>query len=169
MWGPEGGGYPAAMISPASPTSPPAAPRLMPPAWTLLLAGAAASALLLGGAQVVLRAPVAGAALLALALGLEAWADRLFKRAGTTIKPTLPPSRLVRSGPYRVSRNPMVLGPAALLLGVALLIGSWPFFAAPVAFAWIASSQFIPMEEAALRREFGVEFEEYARRVRCWL
>jgi len=42
--------------------------------------------------------------------GLNVWADSLFKKHRTTVKPHESPTALVTSGPFRLSRHPMYLG-----------------------------------------------------------
>jgi protein-S-isoprenylcysteine O-methyltransferase Ste14 len=76
---------------------------------------------------------------------------------------------LLTTGPFRVSRNPMYLGMAAALLGVAVTLGSaTPFLVAPV-FGVLLARRFIRPEEAALASRFGAAWTAYARRTRRWL
>jgi protein-S-isoprenylcysteine O-methyltransferase Ste14 len=111
----------------------------------------------------------AGLVLAALALGLILWAALLFRRAGTNIRPYLPSTALLLSGPYRFSRNPMYLGMAAILLGVAIYAGSLtPFIVIP-AFMALIRERFILPEEAKLEAAFGAEYLAYKARVRRWL
>ncbi|TLY80921.1 MAG: hypothetical protein E6K41_08890 [Gammaproteobacteria bacterium] len=43
-------------------------------------------------------------------------------RHGRTVAPWAPPRKLVTSGPYRLSRNPMYIGVIDVLLGYALAV-----------------------------------------------
>jgi uncharacterized protein (TIGR03382 family) len=104
-----------------------------------------------------------------LGFGVMIWAWWLFRRAGTPIRPTAQAVALVTSGPFRLSRNPMYLGIVVLLLGVALLVGSWPMLIAPLGFLVLMSQVFIPFEEHKLRQVFGEAYDSYARRVRRWI
>ena len=52
---------------------------------------------------------------------MNLWTDALFKKAETTVKPNLEPTSLLVSGPFGVSRHPMYLGMAAILLGTAII------------------------------------------------
>jgi protein-S-isoprenylcysteine O-methyltransferase Ste14 len=111
----------------------------------------------------------AGIVLIALALGLIAWAAVLFRRAGTNIRPYLPSTALVLAGPYKFTRNPMYLGMAGILLGAAVLMGSLsPFIVIP-AFMALITERFIVPEEAKLEAAFGREYLDYKARVRRWL
>ena len=97
------------------------------------------------------------------------WAIILFRREGTEVNPTSPTNQLVTSGPYQFTRNPMYLGLVTLALGIALWIGSWPMFIAPVAIFATANWVHIPFEEAKMRRQFEATYEDYVERVRRWV
>jgi protein-S-isoprenylcysteine O-methyltransferase Ste14 len=56
-----------------------------------------------------------------------------------------------------------------VMCGVALVVGSAPFWCVPVLFALTVRKRFIPVEEANLERAFGAEYRDYRRRVRRWL
>ena len=71
---------------------------------------------------------------------------------------------LVESGPYRLTRNPQIVGGALTVLGCAVLWPSW------YALGWIclysiASHAMVLTEEEHLRRVFGVVYERYCARV----
>lgn len=63
---------------------------------------------------------VAGAALIALGVLLNVWAERLFRWGATGVCPFSPATVLVKRGPFRLSRNPMYLGLVAISAGVTL-------------------------------------------------
>jgi protein-S-isoprenylcysteine O-methyltransferase Ste14 len=94
-----------------------------------------------------------------------------FRRASTTVNPLTPDnaSRVVKGGVYRLSRNPMYLGMALLLLALALHQSH------ALSFAWVAGyvaylNRFqIRPEERALETLFGDEYRAYARAVRRWI
>ena len=95
---------------------------------------------------------------------------RAFVRAGTTLRPGGGDSTaLVESGPFRYTRNPMYLGLALVLIGVAAMQGSLtPWLVVPV-FMFLIQHSFIQPEEALLEKIFGDDFRAYCRRVRRWL
>ena len=79
-----------------------------------------------------------------------------------------PPDRLLTTGPYALSRNPMYLGHLIFLLGLALCTGSrlaWCILFANV--PWFQRR--VLMDEARLRQKFGDEYAAYCRSVRRWL
>ena len=96
-------------------------------------------------------------------------ADRAFKNAQTTVKPFEESNRLITTGAFRISRNPMYLGMVSILIGVALLLGSTtPFFIA-FTFAVLTDILFIRTEEQMLKEKFGEEWLVYKSKVRRWL
>jgi len=110
-----------------------------------------------------------GIPILAAGLLLSIWADRLFHKADTTVKPFQPSTALVTAGPYRFSRHPMYLGFTAALAGLAILLGALtPFFVVPV-YGLLMDLIFIIPEEKAMEQTFGEEYQEYRARVRRWI
>ena len=94
-----------------------------------------------------------------------------FLRARTTVHPERPhrATTLVRTGVYRISRNPMYAGLLCALAGGALALGNVLAALAPLAFfAYVDRFQIRP-EERALREKFGAAFDAYAQATRRWL
>ena len=146
--------------------------KLPPPIWAFIyVLLAAAASWLLGWPRLPgLPLPIVGVLLILLGVIAPVWAFRLFRREGTEISPTSPANRrLVTTGPYRLTRNPMYLGLVMTTFGIALWVGAWPMFAAPLAVFATASYVHIPHEEAKMRRQFGAAYDEYVRRVRRWV
>jgi protein-S-isoprenylcysteine O-methyltransferase Ste14 len=111
-----------------------------------------------------------GAVVIAAGLALFAWTVALFVEIGRgTLAPWDPTQRLVVEGPYRYVRNPMITAVLTILVGEALLLGSWTIaVAAAVVFA-INAIYFPLSEEPGLRRRFGAEYDAYARNVPRWI
>ena len=145
---------------------------LPPPVWTLaylVFCGAIAWALGWPKLPGLPLAP-AGIALALLSAILAIWAGFLFHRAGTEVNPVSTTNRaLVTAGPYRWTRNPMYLSLVLLALGIAVWLGAWPLFLAPIATFATANWVHIPFEEAKMRRQFAGAFDDYTRRVRRWV
>lgn len=115
------------------------------------------------------RRPVAGWALVLAALAFGFWGIVTFWRARTAVLPHRPARRLVRSGPYRFSRNPMYTGVTTLYLGLALLFDlAWPLVLLPLVLV-LLWRLVIRHEERYLLRAFGEEYAAYQRDVRRWL
>lgn len=111
----------------------------------------------------------AGAVLAIAGLALSLWGAITFRMAHTAVIPHYPASRLVRTGPYRFTRNPMYLGFSIAYAGVAALLDSWwPILLLPVAIA-LLWRLVIRREEAYLASAFGEEYAEFRARVRRWL
>ena len=146
--------------------------KLPPPIWALVhvLISAAISWSL--GWPKLLGVPLAplGIALVAVGWIPPVWAIVLFRREGTEVSPTSPANRtLVTSGPYRFTRNPMYLGLVIVTLGIAVWVGAWPMFIAPIAVFATANWIHIAFEEDKMRRQFGATYDGYVRRVRRWV
>lgn len=110
-----------------------------------------------------------GILLLGIGIWLNLWADGLFKKENTTVKPFEKSSALILEGPFRFSRHPMYLGMVIALLGVTIILGSLITFLVPIAFFISMQIVFIRHEEKALEETFGQEYLEYKNRVRSWL
>ena len=124
---------------------------------------------LLGPWQTTIRIPVLGGTLVALGFSFMMWARILFTSRNTTLFVGKPSLQLVCDGPFRFSRNPMYVGVVVFLIGLAVWIGSWPFYmAAPVAFL-LLNFFHIPREERLLHESFGTRYLAYSREVRRWL
>ena len=94
-----------------------------------------------------------------------------FHQAKTTVNPTQPASAsaLVDGGIYRVTRNPMYLGMALLLLAWAMYLASLTaLLFLPIFIVFISRFQIVP-EERALASLFTHHYAAYTKRVRRWL
>jgi protein-S-isoprenylcysteine O-methyltransferase Ste14 len=100
---------------------------------------------------------------------LNIWTDQLFKKVNTTVKPFEKPSTLILKGPFKISRNPMYLGMALLLVGAGFILGSITSFIGTILFIIAMEVRFIPTEEKFMFEQFGEEFEAYKKKVRRWL
>jgi protein-S-isoprenylcysteine O-methyltransferase Ste14 len=115
--------------------------------------------------------PWTGLGVLPAAAGVTiAIAGRLaFRRAGTEINTFRQPGSLVTGGVFRLSRNPMYLGMALLLLGAAIGYGSLSPLLLAAVFVVIADRWYIRFEEAAMTKTFGDDYRAYRKRVGRWL
>ncbi|BBX11162.1 hypothetical protein MNVM_02430 [Mycobacterium novum] len=72
------------------------------------------------------------------------------------------------SGVFAVSRNPIYVGFALVLLGQFLVFPSWIPLIYLLAAVWLFNRQVV-REEAFLRQHYGQEFADYCNRVRRYL
>ena len=93
----------------------------------------------------------------------------LFGKARTTTVPRNRSARLVTSGPYRFTRNPMYVGLILAYLGEAGLQKQvWPIVLLPLVISYL-NWMVIPVEEAKLNEVFPEEYGEYRSRVGRWI
>lgn len=115
-------------------------------------------------------ASVPGALLFAVGLLLFSWTVVLFARVGRgTLAPWDPTRHLVAVGPYRLVRNPMISGVAAMLAGQALFFRSGTLCLWALGFIVVNHVYFLLLEEPGLTRRFGREYEGYRKQVPRWL
>ncbi len=115
-------------------------------------------------------AMVAGAVLIAAGVGLFAWTVRLFASRGRgTLAPWDPPRRLVVAGPYRRLRHPMISGVAIVLAGETLVFGVTGLAIWLALFAAVNAVYLPLVEEPALRRRFGDDYDRYMDNVNRWV
>jgi protein-S-isoprenylcysteine O-methyltransferase Ste14 len=143
--------------------------RWMPPRLFLLYGAAGLALHFALPAPVLLRLVWLGAAVAAAGAALALWGERTFAAAGATIKPFERSQVLVTSGPFRFTRNPMYLGLVAMLVGLALALGTPAPWAAAAALFATLRLRFIRNEERALATSLGEPYERYRRSVRRWL
>ncbi len=143
-----------------------------PPPLLAFVAGLSQSALTRGAHHPPRAARAAAAVAVAAASGsLAAAAARQFRRRGTTLEPVHPSraSVLVTTGANSVSRNPMYVGLAGLLVANALRLGSWKALLPVAAFTLVIDRQQIAAEESAMLANFGADYETYRLAVPRWL
>ncbi|MGC5617178.1 methyltransferase family protein [Georgenia sp. Z1491] len=137
----------------------------------VLMIGAFGAQRLIARRRVATGATRAGAsALLAASAWLMGRSIHEFRRRRTTVNPVaIGAGSLVTSGPNRLTRNPMYLGMAGVLVAHALSLRS-PVAVLPAClFTAVIDRVQIPAEEAALRSLFGDEYDAYVRATPRWL
>ncbi len=112
-----------------------------------------------------------GWVIIALALLLIFTAVLQLLRQRTTVDPLHPDKTrtLITSGLFRLTRNPIYLGFALLLLGVALVLKSIIAGLLVAVFMLIMTWLHIRIEEQYLSQQFGATWVKYARRTRRWI
>jgi protein-S-isoprenylcysteine O-methyltransferase Ste14 len=94
-----------------------------------------------------------------------------FWRAKTTVNPLKPEnsSSLVTSGVYRLTRNPMYVSFALILVAWMAYLSSIVLVAGPFFFVLYITRFQIQPEERILQGIFGEAFASYRQRTRRWL
>ena len=104
------------------------------------------------------------AGLLIMIIGLYSFAI-----ARTSIMPNLTAARLITTGPYRFSRNPMYAGWTVAYIGCILLTNFiWCIFTLAIVLV-VFDKIIIPREEEYLKAKFGESYPRYCKQVRRWL
>jgi protein-S-isoprenylcysteine O-methyltransferase Ste14 len=98
-----------------------------------------------------------------LAVGNYRW-----PRAGGSWGMDMSPDRIVSTGPYRYTRNPMYLGHLVFMAGLALTFWSW--FAVILLLARAAwFHRRVLQDEERLQARFGADYVAYCGQVRRWI
>jgi protein-S-isoprenylcysteine O-methyltransferase Ste14 len=139
-----------------------------PPVW---LAGFAAIGGIFGRAFPVHFAAndVVGSLLVIAGLILMGLAVAQMMIARTTVIPRRNPEAMVTGGVFRLSRNPIYVADAIILLGLYVAWDALVALPLVAVFIYVIQSRFILDEEARLGSLFGEQFEDYKARTRRWL
>jgi len=92
-----------------------------------------------------------------------------FRRAGTSVQGSKRSTVIVRTGPYRFSRNPIYLAFVLLVLGLSLWLNNLWLLVTLVPAVGILAMFVIPREERFLERNFKDQYSSYKAQVRRWL
>lgn len=104
-------------------------------------------------------------------LGLLAWAVISFHRNQTTVDPFTPEraTRLVSDGPFRLTRNPMYVAMAGMLLANAMARRSVLGCLAATGFVVVIDHGQIEGEERVMAQKFGPHWDHYAATTPRWV
>jgi protein-S-isoprenylcysteine O-methyltransferase Ste14 len=98
------------------------------------------------------------------------WCVREFYIAGRgTLAPWARPQRLVTSGPYRYTRNPMYVSTLTILTGWSVLWDSPGLHIYTVVTLGVLVIRVCCLEEVWVERHFGSEWQRYRARTPRWL
>ena len=110
-----------------------------------------------------------GVVLVLVAGGLFISAVRTFRKAGTPVPGDQPTAAIVRTGPYRYSRNPVYLAFTLFQIGLAAWVNSLALLLTLLPALALMTRVVIPREERYLESRFPAEYLPYKRAVRRWL
>ena len=103
------------------------------------------------------------------ALAIAVLAVREMRAAHTPLDVRKAPARIVSSGIFQKSRNPIYLGMVLLCAGIAFLADSLWLLALVPLLAAVLQKGVIEPEEAYLERHFGEDYPRYKAKVRRWI
>lgn len=110
----------------------------------------------------------AGISLCAAGLILLLWSIVSFGRSFRVGIDTARPDELVTTGAFSISRNPIYVGFALILIGQFLIFSNWILLAYLILAVWLFNRQVL-REEAYLKSHYGSSYEAYSRKVRRYL
>jgi protein-S-isoprenylcysteine O-methyltransferase Ste14 len=96
-------------------------------------------------------------------------AVRTLRKAGTPVPGNQPTTIVVRTGPYRFSRNPIYLAFTLFQIGLAAWVNSLAVLIMVLPAFVLMAAVVIPREERYLEARFPSEYLPYKREVRRWL
>jgi len=100
---------------------------------------------------------------------LRIWATYHFYQEGLKVLSLSPQNKLLTTGPYSFSRNPLYLGIVCISFGLSLFLGSISslFLSIAIFAAWDLWIR--KREEKQLEQKFGENFLKYKFKVPRWL
>ncbi|WP_278921003.1 MULTISPECIES: methyltransferase family protein [Pseudophaeobacter] len=144
----------------------------LPPVWLgagIALAWGQARFLPMGLGFGPVLADLLGGLLVGGGLVLMALAVVELRRQKTTVLPHATPAKLVQSGIFSRSRNPIYLGDVMVLAGLILYFDAVLALPLIPVLTWILEKRFILPEENRMRRVFRADWARYEQKVRRWL
>jgi protein-S-isoprenylcysteine O-methyltransferase Ste14 len=106
---------------------------------------------------------------IALGVALNLVADGAFHKAATTVRPSEESSSLLTTGAFGITRNPMYLDFALILVGEAMLLMSLSPYVVVVAFVVLMQTIYITVEERMPAQKFDAAWQEYTEKTRRWI
>ena len=110
-----------------------------------------------------------GLILLIGSMALIVMAFKELQNYQTTYIPDGEPEKLVKTGPFKLTRNPIYLGMFGILIASSFLMQSISAMLIPILFLSIIENTWIPHEEEKLKEKFPDEWEEYISSTKRWL
>lgn len=111
---------------------------------------------------------IAAAFLICTGIGTILYCAWKFKKTGTNIEPWKKTSRIITSGVYRFTRNPIYLSFLVVGTGVAFAVNSAWIIAMMLPLVFLLTHFVIAKEERYLEQSFGSEYLAYKKKVRRW-
>ena len=107
-----------------------------------------------------------GVAIMLLGIVLRQWAIWVLGGFFSTEVKIIRNQRIVKEGPYKILRHPSYTGLLMIILGFGLAAGTWLGTAVALLLFGSATGYRIRIEEIALKKEFGEEYLDYAKKTK---
>jgi len=91
------------------------------------------------------------------------------RKMRTTVIPHREADKLVTSGIFKRSRNPIYLGDVLVLAGVILRMDAVLTLPLVPILLWVLEKRFVLPEENRLRRKFRADFARYCEKTQRWI
>ena len=110
-----------------------------------------------------------GVVIVILGICIVILVKRTFKRAETNIEPWKPTSKIISTGIFAYSRNPVYMAFCLASIGVGIFLNSLWILISFIPSAFLVYTIAIKKEELYLEEKFGEEYMHYKNQVRRWL
>ena len=104
-----------------------------------------------------------------IGMSISLYCVRTFKRKDVDVKPWKATSRLITTGIYRLSRNPIYLSFALVNLGIAFAADSLWIMLMTIPFIAVMDRYVIAKEERYLEHKVRAEYRAYQAQTRRWI
>ncbi len=111
----------------------------------------------------------AGLSLIAFGSWIRLWAGAVFYRQNPSMVSFKVPPKLVTTGPWRYSRNPLYLGLIMIGLGFSILFFSYSDLILTLIGAVLLHLEVVMHEEKVLSEKFGNIYLDYKTKIRRWI
>ena len=112
---------------------------------------------------------IAPAAIACFSVALFAWSIGTMGSNWSLVAQTREDHTLVQSGPFAFVRNPIYVALFGMMCATATALGHWKLLIAAIPLFLIGSVVRVRVEERLLRQTFGLEFDDYALRVKRFI
>ena len=110
-----------------------------------------------------------GIGVVGLGIGVVIVAKRSFNHAETNIEPWKPTTKIISTGIYRYSRNPIYVAFCVVQIGIGIFVNSLWILITFIVSVTVVYEIAIKKEEVYLETKFGEEYIHYKNKVRRWL
>jgi protein-S-isoprenylcysteine O-methyltransferase Ste14 len=111
----------------------------------------------------------AGLAIIAFGSWMRLWAGAVFYRQNPSMVSFNVPPKLVTTGPWRYSRNPLYLGLIMIGLGFSIFFSSYSDLIFTLVGAVLLHLEVVMHEEEVLTQKFGNVYLDYKKQIRRWI